>query len=174
MDIDQIQKLIELVNDSNISELKIEKADFKINIKTKHYSKMVAPVPSPQQLVVPMQQPVAAAPINHAPPPVNHTAPPTQDTTTPSTTPTPEATPSGVNQQQIKSPMIGTFYRCSGPDKPPYIKIGDSIAKGDVVCIIEAMKLFNEIEADVSGKIVKILVEDNSPVEYDQPLFIVE
>jgi acetyl-CoA carboxylase biotin carboxyl carrier protein len=156
MDIKQIQELVKLVNKSNIGELSIEKSDFKITIKQKKQ-----PV---QQFVAPVQQQV------HQP---QQTLPPAP--ATPANTKTSEAP--GVKTENlltIKSPMIGTFYRQPGPGKPIFVNVGDEIEEGQVVCIIEAMKLFNEIESEVSGTIVKVLVDDASPVEFDQPLFLVE
>ena len=159
MDIKQIQELVKLVNKSNIGELKIEQDDFKLTIKQKQEG-------SPQII----SQPAQSAPTqqNFLPP----TFPPTvaPDLRTPGK----EVSSKSDNTITIKSPMIGTFYRQAGPDKPVFIGVGDNVAPGQVVCIIEAMKLFNEIESEVSGKIVKVLVEDASPVEFDQPLFLVE
>ncbi|SFQ20920.1 acetyl-CoA carboxylase biotin carboxyl carrier protein [Parafilimonas terrae] len=162
MDYKQIQELIKLVNKSNIGELSIEEKDFKILIKQKRdkvYQPEIQQFPVQAPLYVQPQaaalpQPVAAA-----------TAPAQQTATAPLKT---------DNLITIKSPMIGTFYKRPGPDKPNFVEVGDEIAPGKVVCIIEAMKLFNEIESEVSGKIAKILVEDASPVEFDQPLFLVE
>jgi acetyl-CoA carboxylase biotin carboxyl carrier protein len=157
MDYKQIQELIKLINKSNIGELSIEEKDFKISIKQKEEAvqqTIVAPQPVPQYIA---QQPVMQQ--NSA-----------TNTSEASTAPTPKQD----NLITIKSPMIGTFYKRPSPDKPIFAEVGDEIAPGDVVCIIEAMKLFNEIESEVSGKIVKILVEDSSPVEYDQPLFLVD
>lgn len=156
MDIKQIQELVKLVNKSNIGELSIEKNDFKITIKQKKQ-----PV---QQFVSPVQQQVSQ-PQQVLPP----ASPPAQNTKT--------AEPANTktdNLLTIKSPMIGTFYRQPGPGKPIFVNVGDEVEEGQVVCIIEAMKLFNEIESEVSGTIVKVLVEDASPVEFDQPLFLVE
>lgn len=159
MDIKQIQELVKLVNKSNIGELKIEQDDFKLTIKQKQEN-------SPQIISQPVQS-----------------APPQQNLLPPTFPPTvaPDSRSSGRdvsskpdNTITIKSPMIGTFYRQAGPDKPVFIGVGDDVTPGQVVCIIEAMKLFNEIESEVSGKIVKVLVEDASPVEFDQPLFLVE
>lgn len=160
MDIKQIQELVKLVNKSNIGELSIEKDDFKITIKQKEEA-------------APAQQ-SAPAPAYYAPAPV----PQGQAAPAPSQ-PAEEEKPAKSetkteNLITIKSPMIGTFYRQAGPGKPVFASVGDDIEPGKVVCIIEAMKLFNEIESEVSGKIVKILVEDASPVEFDQPLFLVE
>lgn len=144
-----------MVNKSNISELSIEQEAFKITIKQKDNEiQQVYAVPAPAPV------PVAAAPVAPAAAPAAPASAP--------------AAPKADNLVTIKSPMIGTFYRSGGPDKPPFVNVGDEVSSGKVVCIIEAMKLFNEIESEVSGKIVKVLVEDASPVEYDQPLFLVE
>ena len=164
MDFKQIQELIKLVNDSNIGEVTIEQKDFKVTIKQKeeHITQMVAasmPAPSFNQL--PQQQPIQSLPA----------ASQQQPAAEKQTSAAPQATSNTIT---IKSPMIGTFYRRSSPDKPSFVEVGDEVTPGKVVCIIEAMKLFNEIESEVKGKIVKILVEDASPVEYDQPLFLVE
>jgi acetyl-CoA carboxylase biotin carboxyl carrier protein len=157
MDFKQIQELIKIINRSNIGEVSIEDQGFKITIKQKE-----DPVP----------QYVTGAPVSMQMPQVMHSAP------VPAAAPTPskpaDAAPATSNLVTIKSPMIGTFYRSAAPGKPMFVESGDEVAPGKVVCIIEAMKLFNEIESEVKGKIVKILVEDASPVEYDQPLFLVE
>ena len=161
MDFKQIQELIKIVNKSNIGELCIEDKDFKITIKQKE--EQVQTVMAPQ---IPMYAPQAlTAPLSPSAP-----ATPLPSTPTPTTPPPSKAD----NYITIKSPMIGTFYRRPSPDKPIFVEVGDEVTPGKVVCIIEAMKLFNEIESEVSGKIVKILVDDASPVEYDQPLFLVE
>ena len=153
MDIKQIQELIRFVSKSGVNEVAIEQQDFKITIKTNQVQTVVnATVPQIQQ-----SAPVAAAPVPQAQPAAQ--AAPAEDTS---------------NYITIKSPMIGTFYRSASPDKPLFVNVGDEIKAGSVVCIIEAMKLFNEIESEISGRIVKILVENSSPVEYDQPLFLVE
>ncbi len=158
MDIKQIQELIKLVNKSNIGELSIEQDDFKITIKQKEESAPVfATTPPVTQVIAPAPQPTTPQPQQPA-----------------AEAPKQETAPKADNSIPIKSPMIGTFYRQSGPDKPPFVSVGDEVEKGQVVCIIEAMKLFNEIESEVSGKIVKVLVDDASPVEFDQPLFLVE
>lgn len=154
MDLKQIQDLVKMVNKSNISELSIEEKDIKITIKQKE-DKYVTGVPV-QQVQAVQAAPVAAsqaAPAAAAPK---------------------AATPEADNLLTIKSPMIGTFYRRPSPDKSNFVEEGDEVKSGKVVCIIEAMKLFNEIESEISGRIVKILVEDSTPVEYDQPLFLVE
>jgi len=157
MDFKQIQELVKMVNKSNISELSIEEDKFKITIKQKdnEVQQVIAvPAATPVQAVAPVAVPVAAAAA--------------------ATTAAAPAAAKAENLVTIKSPMIGTFYRSPGPDKPAFVGVGDDVAPGKVVCIIEAMKLFNEIESEVSGKIVKVLVDDASPVEYDQPLFLVE
>jgi acetyl-CoA carboxylase biotin carboxyl carrier protein len=154
MDLKQIQDLVKMVNKSTISELTIEEKEFKITIKQKEDKYVTA---------APMQQ-IQAMPAVSAPMPV---------ASAPAAAPA-AAPKSADNLLTIKSPMIGTFYRKPGPDKPNFVEEGDEVRNGKVVCIIEAMKLFNEIESEVSGKIVKILVEDSTPVEFDQPLFLVE
>lgn len=156
MDIKQIQDLIRFVSKSGVNEVAIEQKDFKITIKTAgehtvvHHGTVTTSAP-----IQPPALPATAAP---AATPVA-AAPAAADTS---------------NYVTIKSPMIGTFYRSSSPDKPLFVNVGDEVKSGSVVCIIEAMKLFNEIESEVSGRIVKVLVDNASPVEYDQPLFLVE
>ncbi|MCG2614998.1 acetyl-CoA carboxylase biotin carboxyl carrier protein [Terrimonas sp. NA20] len=158
MDFKQIQELIKMINKSNIGEVTIEQKDFKVTIKQKE-----------EQITQVVQAAAPVAPAYSAPPPAAaaSTAPAAEKAKS-----TESALPS--NLITIKSPMIGTFYRKASPDKPNFTEVGDEVSVGKVVCIIEAMKLFNEIESEVSGKIVKVLVEDASPVEYDQPLFLVE
>ncbi|MDB5200233.1 MAG: accB [Chitinophagaceae bacterium] len=151
MDIKKIQELVKLITKTNIGEISIEEKDFKITIKQKKEAAQNFSVPQ-------FQQPQQLAPA---------TAPKTEK-------PKEEPAPKADNLVTIKSPMIGTFYRQAGPGKPIFINVGDDVTEGTVVCIIEAMKLFNEIESEVTGKIVKVLVEDASPVEFDQPLFLVE
>lgn len=154
MDIKQIQELIRFVSKSGVNEVSLEQDNFKITIKTNQAATVVhATVPAPQ--------PVAAAPVAAAAP---APAAPVAAATVADTS----------NYVTIKSPMIGTFYHSPTPEKPAFVNVGDEITAGTVVCIIEAMKLFNEIESEVSGRIVKILVQNASPVEYDQPLFLVE
>lgn len=159
MDFKQIQELIKLVNDSNIGEVSIEQKEFKITIRQKEeqITQVVsASLPHTAYQQLPQQAPQQALP-----------AAPAQSQPA-------AAQPQTSNTITIKSPMIGTFYRRPSPDKPNFLEVGDEVTPGKVVCIIEAMKLFNEIESEVSGKVVKILVDDASPVEYDQPLFLVE
>lgn len=159
MDYKQIQELIKMINKSNIGELTIEQKDFRLTIKQKeeHVTQVMS--------AAPIQPAPVYAP---APPPaLSHQVPATPDKVKAPEVP-------AANTIIIKSPMIGTFYRKSSPDKPNLTDVGNDVAPGTVVCIIEAMKLFNEIESEVKGRIVKVLVEDASPVEYDQPLFLVE
>jgi acetyl-CoA carboxylase biotin carboxyl carrier protein len=159
MNLNEIQDLIKFVAKSGVSEVEIEQKDFKICIKAEKAK-------AEQQIIV---QAAAPAPVAAAPAPV--AAAPVA--TTPASA---AAAPANDDAKYItvKSPMIGTFYRSAGPDKEPFVSVGNSVGKGDTICIIEAMKLFNEIESEVSGKIVKVLVDDASPVEYDQPLFLVD
>ena len=158
MDIKEIQNLIKFVAKSGASEVKLEMDDIKITIKTGpdpdtaavHYAPVATQIPQPTALVGDVK-------------PVTDTSPVT----------TPTATENS-KYITIKSPIIGTFYRKPSPDKPLFVEVGQTIAEGDVLCIIEAMKLFNEIESEVSGKVIKILVDDSSPVEFDQPLFLID
>ncbi|MCL4134711.1 UNVERIFIED_CONTAM: hypothetical protein GTU68_013026 [Idotea baltica] len=153
METKEIQKLIDYISKSDLDEVNIETSELKLSIKRNigaavQTTQLVAAAPAPAAL------PAAA----------------------PAAAPAPEAAPENPNAGliEVKSPMIGTFYRAAGPGKPNFKEIGDNIAEGDVICIVEAMKLFNEIEAEVSGKIVKILVDDATPVEFDQPLYLVD
>jgi acetyl-CoA carboxylase biotin carboxyl carrier protein len=161
MDIKQIQDLIRFVSKSGVNEVSIEQKDFKITIKTNQ-------TPTFVNASIPAAQPAfeQAAPAALAPAPAPVAQPAAQ-----AAAPAAEDTSKYIT---IKSPMIGTFYRSSSPDKPMFVNVGDEIKVGQVLCIIEAMKLFNEIESEVSGRVVKILVDNASPVEYDQPLFLVE
>ena len=154
MDLKEIQNLIKFVSNSGVAEVKLETGDVKITIRTT-FEGSSQDITYVQQ--APLQQAVAA-PVMSADP-VLTTAAPVDDNS---------------KYITIKSPMIGTFYRKPSPDKPVVIEVGSTIGKGDVLCVVEAMKLFNEIEAEISGKIVKILVDDMSPVEFDQPLFLVD
>jgi acetyl-CoA carboxylase biotin carboxyl carrier protein len=160
MDLKDIQNLIRFVAKSGASEVKLETDDVKITIKT-----------GSEETTIVQQMPMGAAmPQMHMPAaPVVAPAPVAE-------TPVVESAPTEDNSKYItvKSPIIGTFYRKPSPDKPLFVEVGQTIAEGDVLCIIEAMKLFNEIESEVSGKVVKILVDDSSPVEFDQPLFLVD
>lgn len=155
MDIKQIQELIKFVSRSGVNEVAIEQKEFKITIKT-NQAPTVINTTVPAQAVAPQVLPAAPA---AQPAAVTAPAPEAEDTS---------------KYITVKSPMIGTFYRSSSPDKPSFVNVGDEITVGKVICIIEAMKLFNEIESEVSGRVVKVLVDNSSPVEYDQPLFLVE
>ncbi len=171
MNLTEIQDLIKFVAKAGVNEVEIEQKDFKITIKSDSLAKKKTnqkpettviqqqiPAGIPQvQPIVQQQVPVQATPVaNEAP---KAETPAADDT---------------ANYITVKSPMIGTFYRSSSPESDPFVQVGDSIKEGDVICIVEAMKLFNEIEAEVSGKIVKVLVDDASPIEFDQPLFLVD
>ena len=160
----EIQDLIKFVAKSGVSEVEIEDKDFKITIKTPPHKKgkLIVETPSVVQMQAPMGAPVMAAPVQE----VAAAAPPAA----------PAATEESDDAKYVavKSPMIGTFYRKPSPDKANFVNVGDDVAGDTVVCMIEAMKLFNEIESEITGKIVKVLVDDGSPVEYDQPLFLVD
>lgn len=157
MDIKQIQELVKLINKTNIGEITIEEEGVKITVKQKKdpvqhiIAGTAAPAYAPVASAAPLASPAAGTPASEKP-----------------------VEPKADHLLTIKSPMIGTFYRQAGPGKPIFASVGDEVTTGKVVCIIEAMKLFNEIESEVKGKIVKVLVEDASPVEYDQPLFLVD
>ncbi|MDW3209164.1 MAG: acetyl-CoA carboxylase biotin carboxyl carrier protein [Reichenbachiella sp.] len=157
MKVKEIKELIDFLSNSGLEEVKIETEEFKVNIKRSNETQVIeravaAPAPA---------APVAAAPAPAAP------------TAAAPAAPAAESAPAG-NYVEIKSPMIGTFYRSSNPESPAFVNVGDKVSAGSTVCIVEAMKLFNEIESEVSGTIVKVLVDDSQPVEYDQPLFLVD
>lgn len=159
MSTQEIQQLIDFISQSGLDEVNIETTDLKINVKRYGTGVPTVPAaPAPTMASIPPAPAPAAAPTAVAQPAA------------------PVATPAAASDNYItvKSPMIGTFYRSSGPDTPVFVEVGDSISEGKVVCIVEAMKLFNEIESEVSGRVVKVLVENATPVEYDQPLFLVE
>ncbi|TCP24989.1 acetyl-CoA carboxylase biotin carboxyl carrier protein [Tenacibaculum skagerrakense] len=161
MDIKEIQNLIKFVAKSGASEVKLEMDDVKITIKTGSEFSETKII----QAAMPTAPQMMAAPVAAAPQPVaSEIAAPVA----------PSATEDDSKYVTIKSPIIGTLYRKPSPDKPVFVEVGSEIKAGDTVCIIEAMKLFNEIESEVSGKIVKVLVDDSSPVEFDQPLFLVD
>ncbi len=157
MNFKELTELIKLIDKSDLAEFQYKTDQVDIKIRNNKYYKnatqitAVAPMVSAPQVAAPAPAPVAAAPSSPAPAPA-----------------------ADVKLLEVKSPMVGTFYRSPGPDKPPFVQVGDNIAAGSPVCIIEAMKLFNEIESEVTGKIVKVMVEDATPVEYDQVLFLVE
>lgn len=170
MDFKQIQDLIKYLNKSNLSEVSIKDGDFQIRIKKGSDAEpQFVAVPAANAQAGMMSAPQSAAPAA-APTPAPAPAPAMQQGPT---APVADEAANG-NLITIKSPMIGTFYRSGGPDKPPFVSVGDEIKEGEVLCIVEAMKLFNEIESEVSGRITKVLVDDATPVEFDQPLFLVE
>lgn len=156
MNLNEIQDLIKFVAKSGVTEVEIEQKDFKIIIKSEK--------PKAEQQII----------VQSAAPALPQAAPVAAPAAAPA--PAAEAAPASDDSKYVvvKSPMIGTFYRSAGPEKEAFVSVGQSITKGNTICIIEAMKLFNEIEAEISGKIVKVLVDDASPVEYDQPLFLVD
>jgi acetyl-CoA carboxylase biotin carboxyl carrier protein len=156
MELKEIKELIRLVAESGVSEVEVERGDFKVSIKKAEEKTTII-----QQVAAPVTHTIEAAPIAQAPIASSHMSAVT-------------SAPAVSNLITIKSPMIGTYYKTPSPDKPAFVNIGDEIKVGQVLCIVEAMKLFNEIESEVTGRIVKILVENASPVEYDQPLFLVE
>lgn len=163
----EITDLVKLINKTELSEFKLKDKDFELQIRTKNYQsgKNITAAPT----VLPMAAPAAVPAVAPAAPAASSPAP--------AAAPAAASTPAGDSTEgllEVKSPIVGTFYRSSSPDKPPFIKVGDTVENGSVVCIVEAMKLFNEIESEVSGTIVKVLVEDASPVEYDQVLFLVD
>ena len=161
MDLKEIQNLIKFVAKSGASEVKLEMEDVKITIKTGSEEKETTIIQQMPGLAAPVAQPIAPAA--------------TVATIEPLTPAAPVAEAAEESKYiTVKSPIIGTFYRKPSPDKSNFVEVGDSVGEGDVLCVIEAMKLFNEIESEVSGKIVKILVDDSSPVEFDQPLFLVD
>lgn len=165
MNINEIQSLIKFVAKSGVTEVELETGDFKITIKTPNGSQGETII---QQ--IPMAAPVQAMPQMPAAVPAPAPAAPAAAN---------DSGKAAANDDEskyvtIKSPMVGTFYRSANPESPAFVNVGDSVSSGKVVCIIEAMKLFNEIESEISGKIVKVLVDDASPVEYDQPLFLVD
>ncbi len=160
----ELQDLIKLIDGSNVAEFKMKQGDFELQIRTKDFYKSGKSV---QMMQASQAQQVFSEPIAPAAPAISPVAPA-------ATAGQEEKPQSKANILDIKSPIVGTFYRSPSPDKPAFVKVGDTIEKGAVVCIVEAMKLFNEIESEVAGKIVEILVDDATPVEYDQVLFRVE
>lgn len=164
----EIQDLIKLINKTDLAEFKMKDGEFELSIRTDKYAKAKTIASSAVPSFIPMPSVPAAAPAAAAP-------------ATPAPAAAPAAKPAEAasdadtsNYLEVKSPIVGTFYRSSSPEKPAYASVGDTISEGSVVCIVEAMKLFNEIESEVSGKIVKVMVEDAQPVEYDQVLFLVD
>lgn len=165
MTFEEIKSLIQLINKSDLAEFRLEDGDQKITIRTSKYN-------SGKQQIYHTTAATTAAPVA-APAPVATPAPASVASEVAQPAPVAAVT-EGSNLLEIKSPIVGTFYRSASSDKQPYIKVGDKVEKGKVVCIVEAMKLFNEIESEVQGKIVKICIDDASPVEYDQVLFLVD
>ncbi len=170
MDFREIQELLKLISRLELTEFKMKDAEFELSVRTKNFDKarittvaamptapMISPEPVAPAVVAPMAAPIEAPKSAASEPAAN--IPKADDES---------------SYLAVKSPIVGTFYRSAGPDKPSLVKVGDSIKAGTVVCIIEAMKLFNEIESDISGRIVKVLVEDAQPVEYDQVLFLLD
>ncbi|MBL4578093.1 MAG: acetyl-CoA carboxylase biotin carboxyl carrier protein [Flavobacteriales bacterium] len=179
MKLSEIQELIRFVAKSGVTEIELELKEFKITIKTParkrrgglvDSSEMIAETSAAAQSVIPQQVVVTSAPVA-VPAPVPASG---NDALAAENNTVEGGDLDESKYVTIKSPMIGTFYRAPSPDKPPFFNVGDDFNEGDIICIVEAMKLFNEIEAEVSGKIVKVLVDDASPVEYDQPIFLVE
>ncbi len=171
MTFEEIKALIQLVNKSDLAEFKFEDGDQKVVIRTSKYS-------SGKQQIIHSVAPAAASVVSSNNNPQQTlssvaSAPIKTESEVPAA-PAPPPVTEGGQYLEIKSPIVGTFYRSAGPDKPIYAKVGDTVDKGTVVCIVEAMKLFNEIESEVKGKVVKVMVEDASPVEYDQVLFLVD
>ncbi|MDX1905874.1 MAG: acetyl-CoA carboxylase biotin carboxyl carrier protein [Bacteroidia bacterium] len=162
MDYKEIQDLLKLVSRTDLTEVEIEKKDFRLKIRRK----------SPENNIIYTPSMAPQPPASHAPLLMPQPALPQPEARVEVRTEKPEA--ALANTVEFRSPMIGTFYRSSGPDAAPFVKVGDTVEKGQVLCIIEAMKLFNEIESEVAGKIVKIMVENAQPVEYDQVLFLIE
>lgn len=174
MNFKEIQELLKLINKLELTEFKMKDGEFEVSVRTKHYERgnkgqtPIIQAPAPAVVPMPQVQPIAAPPAAPA------AAPPAAPAPAADAAAKTDQAESTANYLEVKSPMVGTFYRSASPEKPAYVKVGDTIESGSVVCIVEAMKLFNEIEAEVSGKIVKVLVEDASPVEYDQVLFLVD
>jgi len=164
----EIQELIKLVTKSELAEFKVKKQDFELSIRTKSFTKssgvthIATPMANIAAPIAPAAAPVAAPAAVEATKAPKEAAAASKDEV------------DAANLLEVKSPIVGTFYRSASPEKPAFVKVGDTIAAGDVVCIVEAMKLFNEIESEISGKVVKVLLEDASPVEYDQVLFLVD
>lgn len=158
MDIKEIQNLIKFVSKSEVAEVNLKLKDFEIKIKNIG-GQTVSYAPQPMMMQQPMMAPQSA---------------PQSAPTTAENKPETAAVEDNSKYLTVKSPMIGTFYRASGPGKEPFASVGDTVSPGSVLCIVEAMKLFNEIESEVSGKIIKILVDDATPIEYDQPLFLID
>lgn len=170
----EIQELLRLISKSDLTEFKLKDGEFELSIRTRYYDKGKYPVsyvvpPTPAISEMPVAVPVAATQAPAPKAPTAETAPAAAAQPTPAAAET-----DGGNYVAIKSPMVGTFYRSPSPDKGPFVKVGDRVEVGAVVCVVEAMKLFNEIESEVSGRVVKVMVEDAHPIEYDQVLFLID
>lgn len=159
----ELKELIDFIASSGLNEVNIETSEFKVNIKRDAEQHVIASS-APSMVAAPTVQQAPPAAVTPAP----VSSPPTKETSSQ------DDTSSNAGLIEIKSPMIGTFYRSANPESPSFVNVGDEVKAGQTVCIVEAMKLFNEIESEVSGKIVKVLVDDATPVEYDQPMFLVE
>ena len=177
MEFKEIQELIKLINKSNLTEFKMKDGDFTLSIRTKKYGRGKTQVIQPQQQILPVQTSVPAVQVQSVAP---ASAPVSVPQSQPDISPAPDtpkketAADNTDGLIEVKSPIVGTFYRSASPNDPPYVEINSVVSVGSVVCIVEAMKLFNEIESEVSGKIVKVMIDDASPVEYDQVLFLVD
>lgn len=166
MEFKEIQDLLKLINKSTLTDVEIERQDFKLRVQRRLPENVTYNMVQPgQQMVQPAVAVQPAAPV---------AAPPAQEPAEKKAAEAAEPAPEKTNYVEFRSPIIGTFYRSAGPESEPYVKVGDSVSTGQVLCIIEAMKLFNEIESEINGKIIKILAENAQPVEYDQPLFLIE
>lgn len=161
MNYKEITDLIKLVNKSDLAEIRLKDKEFELQIRTKHFQSKASAGSAPSVVHMPAVAPAPLPPVAAEPAAAATEVKPVEKKST-------------ANLLEVKSPIVGTFYRSSSPDKGPFVKVGDEITKGSVVCIVEAMKLFNEIESEVAGKIVKVLIEDAQPVEYDQVLFLVD
>lgn len=169
MNLKEVQELLKQISKLELAEFKMKTENLELSVRTKHYEKG-----RPQVIAAPAPIQMPAAPVAPAAPaaPAAPVAP--AATSTSSAAPAAPAAEADKNYLEIKSPIVGTFYRSPSPEKGPFLKVGDQVKAGDVVCIVEAMKLFNEIESEVSGTVVKVVVEDAQPVEYDQVLFLVD
>lgn len=179
MDLSQIREILKIVAESGVSEVEIEEDDFKMVIRLNAPNVSIQPqapafaYPQPYFPPPPPAYPMPAAPQQHQEIPAAPQAPPAAPQA--ATPAAPAAAPAPAdNANAIKAPIVGTFYRASSPEADPFVKVGDKVQVGDVLCIIEAMKLMNEIESEVSGTITEILVDNAEPVEYDQPLFVID
>lgn len=176
LDFAQIKELLEILRNSNIGEFKLELRDFSLNVRTDKYISDKGPAGNTIVTTSLPPAPQVATPIAQVPTPLNlNTVAPAQELPAAVvSTPKPAPVADSAKYVELKSPMVGTFYRSASPDKPPFVKVGDMVEKDSTLCVIEAMKLFNNVVAEQTGRIVKVLVENATPVEYDQPLFLIE